>query len=368
MGKATGRSSLYIVCAALFPLGFAAFVIGFGCPVWYVYPSSMNLNAGLWQMCFTVVSNCTTFDFANTAWMAGVRGVEIFALVMACLGLTQLVYENACTGFRGRAIGERLAVGGFCLLTGMGGLAGIITYVIKMDIQMTSDAVFGWALALLAAGSGLMVVIGVGFLIHGCFLENRKCKEKDPTRMNGQATHDQNYVLPEYTNRAMTHDDGYDRRQPPKDNLPGYAVYNGLQARPGDRRSLSGPGPSMFDAYPTTANVLPSYPANRPGSDMAVTGFNGPNYSPPQYQKAPQYYSVSDDRLTEPGFDLSEGYRPSRRAASPRPADNPYTARAADNPYSSRPKVGEDQYNRLNRYENPPRPFTRDSYYRGAPF
>nr|KAG5688974.1 hypothetical protein BaRGS_023747 [Batillaria attramentaria] len=344
-------------------------------------------------------------------WMAAVRGIEIFALVMLSIALTEIIYENACTKFRGRSLGERLATGGFCILTGLPGLAGVIVYVIKMDDLVKGDNTsYGWALALLAAGSGLLVVIGVGFLIHGAFLEKKKKKDKDPSRMNGKpyvTSNDENYELNAYTNRAMALDNDM-IRGPPRDNLPGYAVYNGPLTRAGDRNSLP-VGPSMFDEppYRSTANVLPPYNSRPVGGGFAP--LSNPNYSPPPAPKMPQYYSVSDDRLMDPSYDLSEGYKPVRRSVrqadynpySSRPAEIPYTSRSAENPYSSRIPENpyssrtedpysarpsniprrfeepprqfarvEDPYNRLSRYESQPptRPFNRDSYYQGAPF
>jgi nitrate reductase NapE component len=57
-----GRTNVYVVCLVLFPLAFAGFVIGFGCPVWLV---ADNLgNYGLWQYCAVdVFKNCSTLNF-----------------------------------------------------------------------------------------------------------------------------------------------------------------------------------------------------------------------------------------------------------------------------------------------------------------
>ena len=54
------RTNLYLVCLVLFPLAFAGFVVGFGCPVWLATSAD---NRGLWQKCQSVFKNCTTFDF-----------------------------------------------------------------------------------------------------------------------------------------------------------------------------------------------------------------------------------------------------------------------------------------------------------------
>lgn len=64
--KMGNRPNLYVVAAALFPIAFAGFVIGFGCPVWRT--NSTN-NVGLWQNCAPVVKNCSTLNFDEDGGM-----------------------------------------------------------------------------------------------------------------------------------------------------------------------------------------------------------------------------------------------------------------------------------------------------------
>lgn len=161
---------------------------------------------------------------------------------------------------------------------------------------------------------------------------HRKKKDKDSERINGQTpyltSNDESYELSAYTNKGM-HDD-YSRSQ--TDNLPGYALYNGLiPNRPGHRNSLP-PGPA--------------------GGGMGP-GNNVPRGGPPTQPKGSQYYSLSDDRVLDPGFDLSEGYQPARPASRPAPGrtvENSYYGRRAEDPYSRRP---EDPYSRGGRAEDP---------------
>lgn len=330
---------MYVVCLVLYPLAFAGFVIGFGCPVWIA--TQGGYNHGLWQLCTQdIVKNCTTFNFdsfdksmnlGNLDWLIGVRAVEIFALVMLTVAAADLAYENCFSTFRGRQLTERLAPGVLCILGGLGGLAGIITYAVKTNDYMRNSLSYGWALALVAAGSGLAVIIGVGFCVSGCFLESRSNGPKEKhTGMNGTAPYSNSN-----TDRLEMHQ--YDNGRPPiqtQDNLPGFSNYNGLMTdRPGQRMSLP-PGPS---------SLPPAYNGNGAGP-------------PPVMPKSSQYYSVSDDRLMDPSFDLSEGYVPSRTRRLSVPKDDPYSrgGRHSDDPYSRGSRPVDDPYARGGRMVDEP--------------
>ena len=58
------------------------------------------------------------------------------------------------------------------MCAGLGGLAGVVVYAVKMNDGIVSGVSYGWALSLVAAGAGLAVILGVGFCVSGIFLEN----------------------------------------------------------------------------------------------------------------------------------------------------------------------------------------------------
>jgi hypothetical protein len=57
------------------------------------------------------------------------------------------------------------------VFAGMGGIAGIIVFAVKTNDNIKSGTHYGWALALVAAGSALAFIVGVGFGVSGCFME-----------------------------------------------------------------------------------------------------------------------------------------------------------------------------------------------------
>lgn len=368
------RTNLYVICVILFPLGFAAFVVGFGCPVWQANSSQ---NFGLWQRCKTVFIDCVTLDFDYGGdWMIGVRAVEIFALVMYVAAAIDIVYENTCSNFRGRPLSERIATGVICILAGLGGLAGIIVYAVKTE-DMASGYSYGWALALVAASSALAVILGVGFCVSGFFFENKRKHDHPKGQVNGRTPHltsnDENYELSAYASRNAYGDDRSALTPAAaNDNLPGFAVYNGMLNQPGQRNSLPlGVTASSAALSPPSYNV----------SGRAL---------PPIQQKPSQFYSLSDDRVLDPTFDLSEGFvsLPPRSRTTGRlaresqytrggvalPQDDPYSrgggrargedpyysrgAGRAEDPYSRGPRE-DDPYNRVHR---PPRAGYNDPY------
>lgn len=141
------------------------------------------------------------------------------------------------------------------------------------------NVTYGWALALVAAGSGLAVILGVGFCLSGAYFEHH-VKEKDVRHLKGM-----NNELNAYSNNGFLYDD-HRIGMTSKDNLPGYAVYNGPLGHLGQRNSLA--GESMFSAQ----NALPPY-GNKP-----------------------PIYSENDERMQDTSFDLSEGYKaPQPRSA-----------------------------------------------------
>lgn len=328
---------MYVVCLALYPLAFAGFVIGFGCPVWLAKQG--GYNHGLWQQCNNdIIKNCTTFDFdkfdevdpklkliTNLDWLIGVRAVEIFALVMLTVAAFDLVYENCNGSFRGRQLTERVAPGLLCILGGLGGLAGIITYAVKTNDSLGSEWNYSWALALVAAGSGLAVILGVGFCVSGIFLEPREevAEEKPRKGMNGHAARGsrdhlemQSFDNPVLAGRAS------------QDNLPGFATYNGLLPEHTGHPGPYPPGPS---------SLPPAYNGHAPSG--------GP---PPVMPKSSPYYSDINMAATDPGFDLSEGYVPVRSRPSSAPKEDPYSrgARASEDPYSRGGRMPADPYAR----------------------
>ncbi|XP_076439482.1 uncharacterized protein LOC143279342 [Babylonia areolata] len=361
------RSNLYVVCALLFPLAFVAFVVGFGCPVWRNFSDDSNtdMNAGLWQACKPMFESCTKLDFDDVDWMIGVRAVEIFALVMFVAAAADVLYENCCTKFRGRPLSERLATGITSILGGLGGLAGIIVYVVKtMDAQGT----FGWAFALVTGGSGLAILLGVGFCVSGFFYEKNPGKTDPPKgQINGRAPHltsnNEDYRLSAFTSRNSYNDEPGSGAGPLTagdasggDNLPGFAIYNGMLNTPGQRSSLPA------GAVATPFRALPAPSLNGRGMGGGAGGAGLPAIMP----KNPQYYSLSDDRALDPSFDLSEGFSslPPKGRPRPRGQDNPafsmeppYRRGAGvpqEDPYVRRGDRGEDPYNRRgDRVEDP---------------
>ncbi|KAK7112306.1 uncharacterized protein [Littorina saxatilis] len=349
-----GRTTLYVICLVLFPLAFAGFVVGFGTPVWI---GSDNTNKGLWQNCSKVIKDCSTFDFDSGGdWLIGVRAVEIFALVMLVVAAVDIVYENCNTNFHLRPLSERLAAGILCILGGLGGLAGVIVYAIKTKDLLVGNAGYSWSLALVAAGAGLAVIVGMGFCVSGFFLEHKKNDAKKGINGHGPylTSNDENYELEAYTNPSMR-----DERDipPTNDNLPGYAMYNGMiNNQPGYRNSLP--------VGPSTTNVLP--PLNGRGG-------------PPVQPKGPGYYSISDDRYLDPSFDLSEGFMPNRARPTSRPAprygrdEDPYSRdgpRGAEDPYSrGGPRSMDDPYSRTGEAPREEDPYnrTRGNRYGGGP-
>ncbi|KAL8620535.1 hypothetical protein ACOMHN_066958 [Nucella lapillus] len=369
------RTNLYVLCVVLFPVGFAAFVVGFGCPVWQ---ATSTTNTGLWQSCKTVFIDCFRLDFdKGEDWMIGVRVVEIFALVMYVAAAIDIMYENTCSNFNGRPISERIATGVVCILAGLGGLSGIIVYAVKTD-SLPTDFSYGWAMALLAASSALAVILGIGFIVSGCFFEKKKKHEHAKGQINGRAPHltsnDENYELSAYASRNAGYDapSGLTPGGAVNDNLPGFAVYNGMLSQPGQRNSLP-IGVTASSGYQPPPPYLN-------GRGRAL---------PPTQQKSHQYYSVSDDRILDPNFDLSEGfsYLPARSKTTERvPRDSQYRTGVQgedpysrvvrgreEDPYSRGGKGGgavEDPYNRgvahdedpYNRVHRPPRAGYNDPY------
>ena len=61
----------------------------------------------------------------------------------------------------------------FFFYSGCCGLAGIVTFAVEQnDKTDLADTSYGWALALVAAGSGLAVLCGVGFCVSGLLFED----------------------------------------------------------------------------------------------------------------------------------------------------------------------------------------------------
>ncbi|XP_076458357.1 uncharacterized protein LOC143292062 [Babylonia areolata] len=286
------RTGLYTACLILFPLAFAAFVVGFGCPVWI---ANSDINFGLWQTCSRVFIDCGTFDFdEGEDWLIGVRAVEIFALVMLAVAAAQLAYETCCGNFSGRNAAQRVAPGFLCVLGGSGGLAGIIVYAIKTNDGITGDTVYGWALMLVAAGAALAFLLGVGFFVSGCALEKRE-EDPDKAPINAYGTPylpsssqgGDSHEMTAFTNKAgPAREDGAARPYLPGSSnsnpYPGHGMYNGLR-----------------DPY-------------------AALPYGGRPTGHPSELRSSPYYSYGGDDM-QPQYDFSEGYPPSR----PRTAEGP---------------------------------------------
>lgn len=304
MGKRTG---LYIFCLVLFPVAFAAFVVGFGCPVWI---ADSDNNRGLWQSCKRVFKECDSLDFDDGRdWMIGVRAVEIFALVMLSVAAAELAYETCCTNFRGRKGAERAAPGVLCILGGLGGLSGIVVYVVKMNDVVTAstgvDVDYSWAMMLVSSASGLAFLLGVGFCVSGCFLEKPDDPDKAPLHEHEPpySTQGDSYNMTSFSNKALVDSSGSGLSRPSPNPYPGHALYNGLGGRP----------PSSQDGLPQEPS---SYYYDRTGPPL----------------KSSQYYSYNGEEVTQ--FDLSEGYLPSRPRAA---IGDPYYVRdfhPREDPYS----------------------------------